>query len=97
MRPFLPTNAEAITLKVIENKPGLKLCLIHTTRRNEGEKTSRQQLNVQEVKEINPIELAKIHYREKCGTIMDEPLSALLTQVVDAVKLSEQNIPDDEI
>lgn len=94
---YAPTNAEAITLKVIESKPGLKLCLIHTTRRNEGEKTSRQQLNVQEVKEINPIELAKIYYREKCGTAMDEPLSALLTQVVDAVKLSEQNIPDDEI
>lgn len=97
VKDYTPANAEAITTKVVEDKPDLKFCRIITTRREDEKKTSRQQFNVQEVKEMNPIELAKIYYREKCGTDMDEHLSALLAQVVDSVKSNEQYAPNNEI
>lgn len=96
VKDYAPANADAMTMKVLESKPELKFCQIRTTRSEEDKKTALQQLNVQEVKEINPIELAKIHYREKCGTDMDEQLTALLKQVIDSVKLNE-NATNDEI
>lgn len=97
VQDYTPANAEAITMKVVEGKPDLKFCRIITTRCEDDKKTARQQFNVQEVKEINPIELAKIYYHEKYGTDMDEQLSALLSQVVNAVKSNEQNTTNNEI
>ncbi len=86
VKDYAPTYAEAETLKIIAEKPNLRFCGIRLERQKTETQAQRQQFNVQEMKELNPVELAKTYYNEIYGQEMDPMLTNLLTEIVESVK-----------
>ena len=86
VKDYAPTTAEAQARKVIEAKDGLKFCRIITERENNSRSDNRLRLNVSEVREINPIELARAYYRESYGSEMEAELEGMLSQIIEKVR-----------
>ena len=86
VKDYAPTTAEAQARKVIEAKDGLKFCRIITERENNSHSDNRLRLNVSEVREINPIELARAYYRESYGSEMEAELEGMLSQIIEKVR-----------
>ena len=90
VKDYAPATAETEVLQILADKPELKYCDIKISREHKKEQTAHQQLNVQEIKEMNPIEMAKNYYFETYGQQMDEPLTTLLTDIIDSMKAQQQ-------
>lgn len=86
VKDYAPTYAETEALKTIAEKPNLRFCGIRLERQKTETQTARQQFNVQEMKNLNPIELAKTYYSEIYGQEMDATLANLLSGIVESVK-----------
>lgn len=86
VKDYAPTYAEAEALKIITEKPNLRFCGIRLERQKTETQTTRQQFNVQEMRDLNPIELAKTYYNEIYGQEMDTTLTNLLADIVESVK-----------
>ena len=90
VKDYAPATAETEVLQILAGKPGLKYCDVKISREHKKEQTAQQQFNVQEIKEMNPIEMAKTYYFESYGEQMEESLTTLLTDIIDSMKVQQQ-------
>lgn len=86
VKDYAPATAEAEVSQILETKPELKYCGLKLTREQKREQAVHQQLNIQEIKEIDPIEMARTYYFETYGQPMDESLSTLLEDIINSMK-----------
>ncbi len=88
VKDYAPSFAEERVYRVLESKPQLKFCYIRSER-EQTQESARKVLNIQDVRETSPMELAQIYYNRKVGTDMDPKLWNLLSEVVESVRNSE--------
>lgn len=83
VKDYLPNSCQNEIFNILSTKENLKYCLTKTTRENVLEKEkSLKQLNTEEIKNISPLELAKISYEEKNNTPMDNEMIELLENII---------------
>ena len=46
----------------------------------------RQVLDVEQIKQLNPIEVAILYYREKCGEEMNEKMQEMLQEIIQEIE-----------
>ena len=86
VKDYAPSNAEEMARNAVESRKNLKFCRIISTREHTERTDSQLRLNVSEVREINPIELAKAYYQERYGSEIEEELEEMLTKVIENVR-----------
>lgn len=83
VKDYLPNSSQNEIFNILSTKENLKYCLTKTTRENrEDEDTNKKYFNTEEIKNISPLELAKISYEEKNGAIMDDEMIDLLEEII---------------
>ena len=83
VKDYLPNSSQNEIFNILSTKENLKYCLTKTTRENrENEETNKKYFNTEEIKNISPLELAKISYEEKNGAIMDDEMIDLLEEII---------------
>ena len=46
----------------------------------------RQVLDVEQIKQLNPVEVAMLYYREKCGEDMNEKMQEMLQGIIQEIE-----------
>lgn len=87
---YAPSNAEIETQRVVAQKDNIKFCYIKIERERKKTETHTMGLSVQEIKEINPIDLAQTYYQDIFKNQLEEEAINLLMSVVESVKTDEQ-------
>lgn len=83
VKDYLPNSCQNEIFNILSTKENLKYCLTKTTRQDVLEKEmSLKQFNTEEIKNISPLELAKISYEEKNNTPMDDEMIELLKSII---------------
>lgn len=85
VKDYAPTNAERRIGEVLQDKSELKLCYIHTEREKQIGKAEKPQWNLEQIKEINPMEIAMAVYRERFGHDMDSEKQEMMKSIIEEV------------
>lgn len=87
---FLPSDALRRAADAAMGKR-CRLCQIRPVRpgQDRGEAASQGRLQMSEFRALDPVEVAKMAYEDKCGNAMDEALIGLLREVVDSIHQKE--------
>ena len=88
---YLPQASLMQLQQILSQKPLLYFCLVKSVPRKDEEESGRVFFDVQEIKEIHPVEVAKVYYRETFGHEMEEDKIQKLEEVVACV-MRERNM-----
>ncbi|MDD4848766.1 MAG: exonuclease SbcCD subunit D [Bacteroidales bacterium] len=91
VKDFVPVDAQLRIQEIMQLKKNLRYCNLNQIREKTTVTNERQKLNTQEIKTMNPLELAKIFYQEKYGDQINADEERLLSEVIDNVKNEESN------
>lgn len=89
VKDYAPTNAERLIREALADKPQLKFCYIKTEYEKRESPMKRISLDVAQLKEINPLEVAKSAYEERFGIEMDAEKVEMMKEVINWV--NQQN------
>jgi exonuclease SbcD len=85
VKDYAPANAERRIREILADKPELKFCYIKTEFEKSTSTKERLKLDVVQLKEINPLEVAKSAYEAKYGVEMDAEKVEMMQQVINEV------------
>ena len=78
----VPGNNLIQIQSVMKELPHLKFCYVKMEREHAFAQGERRKLDVEKMKEINPLELAKIYYRSRFGNEMSEEREKMLAEAI---------------
>jgi len=82
LKDYAPTNAESRIREALAGKPELKFCYIKTEYEKRPSATEKVQFNIEQIKEINPLDIALSAYRERFGQEMDPEKQKMLRKII---------------
>ena len=85
VKDYAPANAEKRIRDILEGRSELKFCYIKTEYKKISSTKERLKLDVVQLKEINPLEVAKSAYEAKYRVEMDAEKVEMMQQVINEV------------
>lgn len=82
IKDYLPQNAAARAMSVAESKE-CRYCGMKVTRESVASPDDARRLSVEEIKAVDPVEIAGMYYRQRFGTGLDPELEEMLKEVAD--------------
>ncbi len=82
---YLPADCNELASKAVEGKE-CRFCYIRIERGRSSTAESTGRITVEEMKEISPMEIARMYYRDSTGEEMDEELASLMDDVIKRVR-----------
>lgn len=82
LKDYAPTNAESRIREALAGKPELKFCYIKTEYERRASATEKAQFNIEQIKEINPLDIALSAYRERFGQEMDAEKREMMRRII---------------
>ena len=89
LKDYLSPDCNEQASQAVRNK-ACRFCYIRTQRESSATSTSATSLNIQELKEQSPLDVADRYFEEATGEPMDDELRRLLKTVVDTVYEEQQ-------
>ncbi len=81
----MPGNNLVQIQSVMNDLPHLKFCYVKLEREQSVAQGERRRIDVDKMKEINPLELAKIYYQSRFGNEMSQEKEKMLTEAINSL------------
>lgn len=81
----MPGNNLVQIQSVMSGFPHLKFCYVKLEREHSFAQGERRRIDVDKMKEINPLELAKIYFKSRFGTEMDQEKEKMLAEAIESL------------
>lgn len=85
---YLPVDAQERADK-IANRKKCRLCQIMSTPKIRETNTGRKSMTISEFKEVSPMDIAKIEYKNNFGETMPNDIAEMLQNVIDSIGTTE--------
>lgn len=82
VKDYAPTNAETRIREALAGKPELKFCYIRTEYEKRASAIEKSHFGIEQIKEINPLDIALAAYRERFGHEMDAEKREMLNSII---------------
>lgn len=89
VKDYLPSDAEAQILNIWKGKES-RFCKIKITKEAAKEDGIHQNLNAEEIKNMEPVDLANLYFQETIGEEMEEELSRMIKDITQTVREKER-------